>query len=65
MPSGEGFGGLWQAAGGQEADGFRGGLVSWGQMRCWARLRWSLLMLCLTAVGVKGAGPPPTWRSSR
>jgi hypothetical protein len=24
-----------------------------GQIRCWVRLSWSLLMLCLTAVGVK------------
>jgi hypothetical protein len=28
-------------------------MVGCGQMRCWARLRWSLVMLCLTAVGVK------------
>jgi hypothetical protein len=30
-----------------------GGMVGCGQMRCWARLSWSLLMLFLTAVGVK------------
>jgi hypothetical protein len=28
-------------------------MVGCGQMRCWARLSLSLLMLCLTAVGVK------------
>ena len=33
-----------------------GGMICCGQMRCWARLSWSLLMLCLTAVGVKVPG---------
>jgi hypothetical protein len=28
-------------------------MVGCSQMRCWARLSWSLVMLCLTAVGVK------------
>src|SRR5215213_3426725 len=28
-------------------------MICCGQMRCWACLTWSLLMLCLTAVGVK------------
>jgi hypothetical protein len=33
-------------------------MVGCGQMRCWARLSWSLVMLCLTAVGVKVQAQP-------
>ena len=54
MPSGEGLRQLVPGRlAGRMLTALEGGMVGCGQMRCWARLSWSLLMLCLTAVGVK------------
>lgn len=58
-----GVGSCAKLAGGQDADGFRGGMVGWA--RCDAGAYRVVCSLRLTAVRVNGQSPYPTQGSSR